>query len=269
MPQLLEFERPPVIETVLSVQFQPLPEIVTTHLGSLWDSVRDRFPLFEIRPPVSTAVEQFQEGDAPAGTVVTSSAEALVRCWFTSTDKATLIQVQSDRFIHNWRRTKEAPEYPRYSTIRPRFEQEWGSFCAFLEKCGLGLPVPNQCEVTYVNHIELRHGEGDRLRLEEVSPMLAGASAKTFLPDPVWIECKTVYDMAERAGRLHVSLNPVIRRADGERIAVLQLTARGRPRGHKAADVLEWLDVGREWVVRGFFDATSQTMHKLWGYRGT
>jgi len=61
-----------------------------------------------------------------------------------------------------------------------------------------------------------------------------------------------------------ITLKPAIRDADGMEILLLTLTARGKPAGSELADVLEWLDMGRRWVVRGFADFTSQKMHTLW-----
>jgi hypothetical protein len=59
-------------------------------------------------------------------------------------------------------------------------------------------------------------------------------------------------------------LKPAIRNEDGVEILQLTLTARGKPDGSDLESVLNWLDVGRQWVVRGFTDFTSEQMHTLW-----
>jgi hypothetical protein len=48
---------------------------------------------------------------------------------------------------------------------------------------------------------------------------------------------------------------------------LLTLTARGRPGSDGIPGVLQFLDVGREWIVRGFTSITTATMHKIWGRR--
>ncbi|MGD0539783.1 MAG: TIGR04255 family protein, partial [Verrucomicrobiota bacterium] len=58
---LPDFDNPPVVETVLSVQFEPLSSIQTAHLGLLWDEYRGTFPKSEDRPPLDPVVEQFPE----------------------------------------------------------------------------------------------------------------------------------------------------------------------------------------------------------------
>ena len=44
----------------------------------------------------------------------------------------------------------------------------------------------------------------------------------------------------------------------------LDVSATGRPTSSKTPDILEWLDLGREWVVKGFADFTTPEMHMKW-----
>jgi hypothetical protein len=44
----------------------------------------------------------------------------------------------------------------------------------------------------------------------------------------------------------------------------LTLTARGAPIGAGVAGALEFLDLGRRWIVRGFADLTTERMHIAW-----
>jgi hypothetical protein len=85
-----------------------------------------------------------------------------------------------------------------------------------------------------------------------------------FLPSPEAGRIAFNFLMPEQQGRLRVSINQAIRHTDGVDLIVLQLTARGRPKSSEAADIVNWLNLGREWVVRGFTDLTTQSMHKLW-----
>ena len=63
-------------------------------------------------------------------------------------------------------------------------------------------------------------------------------------------------------GRLHVSVEP--RFQDEHPFFRMSLTARGRPAGTDFDGVRRFLDVGREWIVKGFTDFTTEAMHKLW-----
>lgn len=68
-------------------------------------------------------------------------------------------------------------------------------------------------------------------------------------------------------GRLSVSVEPAYRAEDDRPIYVLVLTARGGSIGEGIEGALGFLDIGREWIVRGFTSATSPRMHEIWGRR--
>lgn len=55
---LPDFDNPPVVETVLSVQFERLPAMRSVHFWLFWQRVRDQFPNTEERPTLASIVEQ-------------------------------------------------------------------------------------------------------------------------------------------------------------------------------------------------------------------
>ena len=265
---LPHFDRPPVVETVLSVQFHALKELAVPHFGLFWQRIRNTYPNFQVQPPINATMEKFGGQSLPQLTIaVEEFSSPPVRCWFITQDGKRVLQIQNDRFIYNWRKTRHDDEYPRYGSIRLAFEAEWNHFCKFLEDEKLGLPEPNQCEVTYINHIEQLDSAGQPIALSTIFPCWAGIPSEGFLPDPVTVASTTVYDMPHNRGRLYIEFKPAIRHADGKRIIVLTLTARGAPASPKTTDVLAWFDLGREWIVRGFADFTSDVVHTQWGRR--
>jgi hypothetical protein len=48
---------------------------------------------------------------------------------------------------------------------------------------------------------------------------------------------------------------------------VMNLTARGRPDEESIEGALRFLDIGREWIVRGFAAVTTPEMHAIWRRR--
>jgi uncharacterized protein (TIGR04255 family) len=165
---LPDYGNPPVVEVVLSVQFDPLPALGLVQLGCLWKEFKERFPKTEEHPPLPTVIETF---GARRDQRIETRFEMLdvppaPRLWFLTEAGDELIQVQKDRFIHNWRKQGdgEGKEYPRYRHVRDVFVRELNAFKDFLRREGLGQPVINQCEVTYFNHLESgkgweRHGQ--------------------------------------------------------------------------------------------------------------
>jgi uncharacterized protein (TIGR04255 family) len=157
-PPLPDFAAPPVTEVVISVQFDPLTALRTPHLGLLWQDFRDRFPKTEEHPPLPPVIEKFGLLGPPQIGVRFETSLPVPLCWFLNEAGTKLIQVQQDRFVHNWRKIGQSDEYPRYEHIRKTFEVELGIFCQFLAREQLGELVPNQCEVTYVNQISSGKG---------------------------------------------------------------------------------------------------------------
>jgi uncharacterized protein (TIGR04255 family) len=258
-----KFRFPPVIETLLSVQFAQLEKFSIPYFGLFWSEIRDAYPAQEVQPPVGQEVEQFGQPPGPLTLNLALVQEPLARCWFISREGDQLIQVQRDRFIRNWRKRPETPEYPEYHVLRPRFEADWLRFVQFLEREGIGRPDVNQCEVTYINHLPAGDGWESFGNLDGVLKMIR-SPAGVFLPEPEILLLNARYVMHDKQGRLHVTLNPAIRQHDGQRVLQLTLTARGRPASASHADVMAWLDLGHDWVVSGFTDLTTQSMHDRW-----
>ena len=262
---LPDFARPPIVETALSVQFQRLEQLAIPHFGVFWQSIRRVYPRFQVHPPLNQVFERFGEQSVSSPQVsIEELSSPPVRCWFMDASENRLLQIQNDRFIHNWRKVRVDDEYPRYTAVRLTFETAWNSLCAFLASENLGIPQPNQCEVIYVNHIERIDKHGHPITLQEMFPTWNGERSGDFLPDPVIVQGMVSYEMPDQRGRLHIDFKPAIRRADGKEIIVLTLTARGAPESPNITDVLAWFDLGREWVVHGFTDFTSAMMHSLW-----
>ena len=159
----------PVVEVVLSVQFEPITTIHTAHLWRLWEEYREAFPEIEQRPPLDQVIEQFSDVPSARPGLKFQTLESLpVRVWFVNSQGSEMIQVQSDRFIKNWRKEGEDERYPRYSHIRPKFDRDFQTFLTFLERNEVAVPPVNQCEVTYVNHIVAGEGWDRHNDLEKV-----------------------------------------------------------------------------------------------------
>ena len=273
-PPLPDFENPPVIEVVLSVQFEPIDGFRQVHLGLLWAEFRDKYPHVEEHPPLAQVTETFGIPE-PAKIriqVVPSHKPSAVRCWFLNDGRTELIQVQHDRFIHNWRKVgegvAEGGTYPRYEYIRDQFEEEIKKFQNFLNTNNLDNIKLEQCEITYINHIMCgagwkRHSDlykvftlwssnyGEDLSLEMESSRFA---SRFIIP----------LESGEPAGRLHISLEPAFHRADNNLMFILTLTARGRPFNDDVDGALRFMDEGRISIVRGFTAITTPRMHKIW-----
>ena len=272
MPSALpDFTDPPVVEVALSLQYEPLTALRTPAMGLLWSEFRDRFPKDEEHAPLDPVIERFGvKVPQKVGVRVEMMQKPPVpRCWFLNEAGTELIQVQQDRFVHNWRKVGEGEDYPRFEHVRDRFKRELRVFESFVRREKLGELVPTQCEVTYVNHIVAGRGWETHGQLGEVLRLFVPKYGGAFLPEPEDARMAVRYVIpgadGQPLGRLHVTLEPVYRREDSQAMLLMNLTARGRTEGEGLDGVLAFLDVGREWVVRGFAEVTTPQMHKIWG----
>lgn len=264
--QLPNFENPPVIETLLGVQFDPIEKLSAPVYGLYYSKIRDEYPDFEVQQPLSQAVERFDEKSTiiPPTINLDLRKTSDVRCWFLEKDGNRLLQLQKDRFIQNWRKVNEDDVYPRYETLKPIFKKEWLRFCDFLKEDGLPNPEVNQCEVTYINHLEMGKGWESFGEIDKITKFWSRESGE-FLPTPERVSINLRYLMPERLGRLYINLKPVIRKIDTKELFQVELTARGAPSSSKMEDIVRWLDLGREWVVKGFADFTTKRLQQTWG----
>lgn len=267
---LPDFENPPLVEVALSVQFSELRAYRTVHAGILWQKFRKGYPKVSEHPPLNPAFEAFgsKSPAEPRFELRQLPGPPIPRLWFVNADDSELIQFQADRFVHNWRKTGSAGGYPRYESLRDRFFEELDEVNRFLQSEGIGKIEPNQCEVTYVNAIRLEDGTDIRARPEIAlrnwsAVELDASDPFAALPEMENATFSVRYVMqanGEPIGRLHVSAQP----ADGQPALRFDLTARGAPSEPSFAAVANFLDQGRDAVVRGFTALTTPHMHTAW-----
>ncbi|MEQ9588019.1 MAG: TIGR04255 family protein [Parvibaculaceae bacterium] len=263
---LPSYGKPPVVETVVGVQFTPIAGWTVAHFGLYWNAIRDSFPKFECRPAIESQVESFEPPSAPAGPRfrLTDAAASSRGLYLDSVDGQVLIQVQADRFLFNWRKGESEADYPRYTEyVQPEFEKHFLGFRDFLTSEGLEPPSVKQCDVTYLNHIPQGHGWDTDADWHEVFTFMKYDHFE-FLPVPADGRFNLNFTLPEKKGRLRVSAHRAVRPHDGAQIVVLDLTARGKPSGNEVADIREFQSQCREWIVRGFTELTSERLHELW-----
>ena len=266
---LPDFTNPPVIEVALSAVFQPLQGYTSAHAGLFWTEVSKDFPRVEEQLPIAIPDEIESPQLVESGVRLQAMKDFPgPRLWLISEDGTELIQLQNDTFSCNWRQEVPGAPYPRYGHVKSQFQNRFRSFIGFAERLGLGTVVPARCEVSYVNHIPA--GQGWE-RFGELHKILSGYADKhTFLPEPEEVRYGAKFVMRDLTsgafmGRLTVSAQPGVRRVDKKPLIALTLTSRGRPIGAGISGVLNFLDLGHEWIVQGFADLTTDEMHRIWG----
>jgi uncharacterized protein (TIGR04255 family) len=266
---LPNFTNPPLTEVVLSIQFASLTGLKSAHIGLFWERIRSEYPSVTEQAPIQAAFETFGISTPvpQAIQIATLMSPPLPRYWFERPNTPDLLQIQQDRILHNWRQqTDNSRVYPRYEAVKASLEKELEVFQKWLAVESIGEIKPNQCEVTYINVIPT--GEDMYAHLEEITPLWAGSfsSSHPNVLERTHVQTTFLFSIDDApAGRVYVNFQPAFLPSDRSPVVRMEVTARGRPRGASVADALEFLDIGRDQVVRTFVAVTTQEKHKLWG----
>jgi uncharacterized protein (TIGR04255 family) len=270
-PVLPSFDRPPVVEVISAVSFQPLRNNALVPFALFWKAnLAESFPIVEEKPPHIPPVERF--GDAAIVPQLSVSLERDMpppRFWFRNESGDELLQLQRDWFACNWRKVGPGATYSRWPSRREAFSGWFTKLDTYLTEEGLGPLIPRQCEVTYINHIQAgptwnKHGDLHRL-------------LRTFNPvqTETWLKLESTRaaqqllildeETSKPIGRLHISVQPAFSSASKDPVYVLELTARGAPFEQSLDGVIAFLDRGREAIVRSFTAIASDEARAEWG----
>ncbi len=265
--ELPRFGKPPVIETVLGVHFRPLEKFTSAHQGLLWHRCfRARFPNLEERPPVEEVRELFDEERLGVPMIRWQVSDRLPgpRLWAASENGQHVVQIQKNALFANWLRTGEEVAYLPYAERRQEFSEQLNQVEEFFRVEEIGQLEPTSWSVTYINHIDY---EG----LHNLGPAVArtltvwtNQLSDDWLPAPDKVVLDFAFPMPDNAGRLNVNLTTAVVLSDKRHVLRLDLTARGQLKTKDVASALAGIDLGHEWIVRGFASLTRPEMHQAW-----
>jgi uncharacterized protein (TIGR04255 family) len=252
---LPEFERPPVIEVAVGLEFLPLDALNTVELVRLHDRWSADFPEIRLQPELPSASQMAFQIPMVFGTGVPP-----VRLWSLTPDENLLIQVQADRIFFNWRYTVGDTSYPRYSALEEQFARRWEQLLSHLSDLASPAPQVTVAEVTYVNRIDLIDSSdpADILTFIRDEPFLWPLQAMRVQRDSVFPEeTGWVGSLVLRAG----NVEPKVLNLDV--VTRVSLTEGAQ----SPSSVMEALEFAHQVGVRSFAAATTQRMHKVWGRR--
>jgi uncharacterized protein (TIGR04255 family) len=261
--QRIKFQNPPVNEVVISLYHLPILELKAEHIGSYWDTIRKKYPLCLQQPIVTPPDAQPVFLEAVSGEMF-----PLPRFWFHGTSNPTLIQLQRNAFMLNWRRTPGLLDnaYPHYESVARDFWAELENYQLFVQGTVGGKLDPIQrCELTYVNIITPNEVFANEAELANVLPptaslydlqtpdrQLSGINATvSYRLSPTLL-----IDIAIRFGR----------RTDTNEVAVgLELKAYGAPADLSVTGARAWYDAAHDATYRLFLDSTAKAVQeKIW-----
>jgi len=266
---LPRFGRPPVIETVLGVHFRPLEKFTSAHQGLLWERCfRAQFPKLEERPPVEEVRERFGEERLAPRMLrwQVSDRPDAPRLWAASENGQHVVQIQKNALFVNWLKTGDDVAYRPYAERRQEFSRQLSQVEEFFRDEDVGQLEPTTWSVTYINQVEYEGFHNVGLAVAKMLGVWANQRSDTWLPEPDKVVLDFTFPMPDNAGRLNVNLVPVVLLANKKQMLRLDLTARGqlKKESRNVASALAGIDLGHEWVVRGFTSLTRPEIHHVW-----
>lgn len=260
---LPDFDKPPLNEVVLGVQFTNPAGYSQIHAGRVWDLFKSDYPHVEEYMPLNPIFETFGPQVSFPGNQFSFVDGALHdRYWFLNDQRDELIQFQQDRLLHNWRKVGDrSNDYPRFERMAANFQSQ----LVELEKCFATLAPQtlqiNQCEISYINHIT--EGTLETIKLSEWLSFVNFSNKSPSTLNLVFRE--TIFDeLKQPCARLICEVGEAIRQ-DGQRVLSLSLTVRGAPKKSTIESALEFFTDGRESIVRRFTELTTPHAHRIWG----
>jgi len=270
----VKYKNPPVVETVLSVQFNPLANFGAGQLGSYWKELGADWPDVTDTHAVEPVFERFKTARAweSAAFGVKFSQQVDVRLQVRNAAKDRMIQVQNGRFFYNWLGAADGT-YPSYELVQPEFEEKWKKFREFVVSASEENSVqpnhvqpnhvqPNQWEVIYVNHIP-RGTVWDQL--SDLPGVL------TFLKQPPLsapnLSLKSVggewqFEIAPKKGALYLTVG--MKEKNDVANVVMTLLARG-PISENTSSLDEGFELGHQTITEAFDRLTSASAQEYWG----
>lgn len=257
MARLPEYERPPIVESALAIEFGQIPSWNVVHYGLLWEEFRSDYPQVEVHPHIAQLLPP---------QIPNLLASPPIRCFFINSEGTQLVQIRDGAFVHNWRIQPESSLYPRYHTIRPVFERDLAKFYDFLVRNNMPPVEVWKCEVTYVNHFMRGREWSDVSDLLRTMPIFSPPNGRSgMLAEPTRLQFILNYDLPAISGNLQIQFVPAVN-SEGRELAQLSITAFGKPRTSDLPDVMDWIDGGRNAVVHAFSEFTAEHTQKgVWG----
>lgn len=252
---LPSYKSPPVNEVVCGMRYHKPDNLRINHIGLLWDKIRSEYPVVQHATPIGSNISELLMDQ--------TTGLPLPRVWFINDSDDQLVQFQFDRFYFNWRHRQG--EYPRYPYVIEKFENVLDNIEDLFKTFELGKLNPIECELSYINHLEKGREWEESDDLSKIfSDFIWTKIPERFLPTPAKITWQTEFPLPDNKGKLLINLKSATRTEDSMPIFVLELIARGIGESEDKKAILEWFELAREWIVRGFTDLTTPHVHEIW-----
>jgi uncharacterized protein (TIGR04255 family) len=188
------------------------------------------------------------------------------RFWFSSDKHPTLIQLQRNAFMLNWRRVANAGEYPHFETVIGDFWQEFDRYAEFVREVVNGkLDVVQRCELNYINLIQPNEFFATPSDVSAILPALSGLKELSAEDRNLAGLNATINHRVSQNLFVDLTIRLGKRTDNGSLALGLELKAHGTPSDLSISGAREWYTAAHDATYQLFLTATSkQLQEKLW-----
>ncbi len=254
----IKYKNPPINELIIGAYFdQPIVSLRSEHVGLFWAQVRKEFPKIqqqpELSPPIVPPSITFQFG--------IGEPYPMPRFWLLAEDEITLMQIQKNAFIFNWR--KRNADYPHFDNVKSLFDRYFETYSGFLRKeLGVENLTFQIAELTYNNLIEPGEYWSDAGDTKRVIPSFS-------IPDlgmPIETSPDFNYLTAYRISQdliLNVSVRTARSTIDAAKpLLIIEFRALGALEAVSKADADAWYGRAHEIIGRCFAGVTNPDIQR-------
>lgn len=250
-------------EVALGVQFPAVLNPV--HLGLYYQRVKARFPKLQVQPPVPPSFETFGVSPTMAFSIQMQMGGFQPRMWFLSEDENSLIQLQSDRLLFNWRAGRKGSPYQHFDAVHAEFVKAFDELEMLVKAEGIADIVVNQCEVVYVNPLPTASTGVPLSSPEKIFRVWRDNLGVEWKEPQEDLSFTVRYRLNDEEGKPFGRLTAaVLSSSEAASGFQLEITARGVPQGTGRAGIAAFHAHGHKAIVRCFAAITTPEMHKLW-----
>lgn len=256
------FKNSPINEVVVSSYFNPpLSGFRSEHVGLFWEKIKEEFPVVHQQLPVEIGPNMAIGPDMANGEFF-----PMPRYWFLADDDITLIQVQKNAFMLNWRRRNDN-EYPRFhQDIKPAFDKYYSMFEEFIRSAVNidTLPI-DLYELAYINTVErCEFWEGPQ-DTKNIIPSFSIPSSGIDIAGYPEFDCQYSYGIEEDL-QLNIKIrNGVIIQQPDAPVLIFEIRARARLGQVAKSEADKWFKRAHDSIIRCFVGITNRDIqNRYW-----
>ena len=263
------FDRPPVTETLLGIQFKPFPHFGSLHYGLFWANYLLEMGWSPVgdEPLLGRYAESLENAQLRANQRRDEDDVVGVRVVMKNARGDRSLQFQPDKLYFSWVQPEgDSVQRPHYDELKSEFADLFHALTDFADQNDLGPVQPDLWEVKYLNQIppgslwstpEEWHRVLPKLFLPSVSP----ADHLQFAT----FEGEWYYEIAPKKGRVRVRAAKMLVNQKPPPVLYLRMLARGEIGVSGVADWSDGFDIGHEACNQLFNAITSPEAKKEWG----